>query len=51
MEMKKRLTEESSSNYAVRVFAECMVGAARLQGPGVVKILLDKDPAADFTQS
>jgi hypothetical protein len=51
MEMKTRLTEESSSNYAVRVFAETMVGGARLQGPGVVPIALLEAPAPDFSQS
>lgn len=40
-----------TKNYSVQVFAQMMIGATRLQGPGVVKILLDKDPALDFTLS
>ena len=51
MDMKTRLTEESKSNYAVRVFAETMFGVGRLQGKGVVPILLAKTPAPDFTQA
>lgn len=40
-----------TKNYSVQVFAEQMIGSARLQGLGVVQILLKKDPGTDFTQT
>ena len=46
-----RITEESTKRFSVQVYAKMRIGAVRLQGPGVVRILLDKDPAADFTQT
>jgi hypothetical protein len=51
IDLKTRLAEESSKNFAVRVWARQMIGSVRLQGPGVVPILLKKQPAADFTQA
>ena len=38
-----------TNNYSVQVFAEMMMGSTRLQGLGVVGILLKKDPGIDFT--
>jgi hypothetical protein len=46
-----RVSELPDENYDVQAFAEMMIGAVRLQGPGVVKLLLKKDPAMDFAQA
>ena len=40
-----------TKRYSVQAYAKMRVGAVRLQGPGVVKILLDKDPVSDFSQA
>jgi len=40
-----------TKRYSVQPYAKMRIGAVRLQGPGVVKIMLDKDPAADFSQA
>jgi len=45
-----RVTELPTKRYSVQAYAKMRIGALRLQGPGVVKILLDQDPSADFTQ-
>jgi hypothetical protein len=40
-----------TKNYSVQVFAEMMIGGTRLQGEGVVQMLLKKVPGTDFTQA
>jgi Phage capsid protein len=49
MALKTRLAEESTNNFAVRVWAEAYVGGCRLDGKGVIPLALDPDPTIVFT--
>lgn len=40
-----RISELPDENYDIQAFAEMLIGSTRLQGPGVVCMLLDKDPS------
>lgn len=42
-DVKTNLTQESTKNYNTQVWAQSFKGYLRLQGPGVVQILLDKE--------
>jgi hypothetical protein len=44
-----RITVMPTKNYSVQAWAEMFIGAVRLQGPGVVKVLLDKDPVGSYS--
>jgi len=50
-DIETKVSEMPDKNYSVQAYAKMRIGAVRLQGQGVVKVLLDKDPAADFTQA
>jgi len=45
-----RVTEESTKRFSVQPYAKMRIGAVRLQGPGVVKLVLAPSPTPDFTQ-
>ena len=48
-DLTTRVTEMATKNYAVQAFAEMFIGAVRLQGPGVMKVLLAKSPTFSYT--
>jgi len=50
-DIETRLTERSDKRFSVYAYAKMRIGATRLDGAGVVPILLDAEVAPDFSQS
>lgn len=46
-----QITKRADKRYSTYIYAKRFGGAVRVQGPGVIEILLDKDPSIDFSQS
>ncbi len=45
------ITRRADKRYSTYLYSKMFIGATRLQGKGVVEILLEKDPTINFAQS